>query len=346
MVGANEIAPIIIKKVKKGGGHGHHGGAWKVAYADFVTAMMAFFLLLWLLNATTEEQKQGISEYFSPSTVSTTTGGAGGLLGGAAVSSPGAMTSRTAQPSVSLELRPTSGAQDGEADVEGGGKIEEEDPNKIANITEEKLEEELAKREQENFDKAEAEIRQAIDESEELKDLQKHLVIDQTPEGLRIQVVDQEGKPMFPSGSSRMHERTSKLLAKITQIVQKLPNKISVSGHTDATPYRGSLKGYGNWELSTNRALASRRILVENGLDIKRISHVTGKADTEPLVKENPNDARNRRISIVILSDAQAAKAAREAAAKAAAAKEAAKAATDEHGNPLFKRDWSGPRLK
>lgn len=340
----NDLAPIIIKKVVKGG-HGHHGGAWKVAYADFVTAMMAFFLLLWLLNSTTEDQKQGISEYFSPSTVSNTTGGAGGLLGGAAVSSPGAMTSRTAQPSVSLELRPTSGAQDGEAVDEGGGQVEEDDPDKMTNVSEEKLEEELAKREQESFDQAEAEIRAAIEKSDDLKDLGKHLVIDQTPEGLRIQVIDQEGKPMFPSGSARMHDRTKQLLAQITQVIQKLPNKISVSGHTDATQFRGSRKGFGNWELSTNRALASRRILSESGLDMTRISHVTGKADTEPMVKEDPKNAKNRRIAIVLLREAGAkAKAAQEKAAADAVKKKAAP--KNRNGDPLFKRDWTGPRLK
>ena len=339
MAAANELAPIIIKKVVKGG-HAHHGGAWKVAYADFVTAMMAFFLLLWLLNATTEEQKQGISEYFSPSTVSDTTGGAGGLLGGVAVSSPGAMTSRTAQPSVSLELKPTAGAQDGDAVEEGGGAVEDEDPDKTANVSDEKIEEELAKREAENFQKAEAEIKQAIQDAPDLKGLQKHIVIDQTPEGLRIQIVDREGKPMFASGSSRMEKPTRLLLAKITQVVQKLPNKISISGHTDATPFRGSRKGYGNWELSSNRALASRRVMIESGLKLSKISHVTGKEATEPMIKEDPKDARNRRIAIVVL---------REAGKKPAKGEEkAAKPSvpTDAGGDPLFRRNWSGPRLK
>ena len=336
----NEVAPIIVKKVVAGG-HGHHGGAWKVAYADFVTAMMAFFLLLWLLNATTEDQKQGISEYFSPSTVSNTTGGAGGLLGGAAISSPGAMTSRTAVPSVSIELRPTSGAQDGEAVDEGGGTVDKEDADSTSNLSEEELQEELAKREQESFDKAEAEIKQAIEQSPDLKDLQKHLVIDQTPEGLRIQVVDREGKPMFSSGSARMHPRTKKLLAKITEVVRKLPNKISVSGHTDSTQFRGSRKGFGNWELSTNRALASRRVLVESGMDMKRISHVTGKAATEPLVKDNPKDARNRRISVVLLREAG-----KNPKADAGKAKGAKSGEAETSVDPSFKRDWSGPRLK
>ncbi len=347
MASNQEIAPIIIKKVKKGG-HGHHGGAWKVAYADFVTAMMAFFLLLWLLNATTEDQKKGISEYFSPSTVSKTTGGSGGLLGGAAISSPGAMTSRTAMPSVSLELRPTSGAQDGEAVEEGGGAVEDEDPDKIANVSDEKLEEELAKREQESFAKAEAEIRQALDEAPDLKDLQKQLLIDQTPDGLRIQLIDEENKPMFASGSVRMETRTKQLLAKITQVIQKMPNKISITGHTDAKQFRGSRAGYGNWELSSNRALESRRVIISDDLPMDRISHVIGKADTEPLVRDDPNDARNRRISIVLLREATEKAAAIKAERAKKAAKGAAKAAAPAENNsePAFRRDWSGPRLK
>ncbi len=149
------------------------------------------------------------------------------------------MTSRTVVPSVSLELRPTSG----EAEGEGGSAVEDDAPDKTANLSEEELKEEIAQLEAENFEKAEAEIKQAIQETPELQELQKQLVIDQTPEGLRIQIMDQEGKPMFASGSSRMPETTRKLLAKISQVVQKLPNKISLSGHTDATPFRGSRRG-------------------------------------------------------------------------------------------------------
>jgi chemotaxis protein MotB len=240
----------------------------------------------------------------------------GKLIGGALVGTflgvfvaygivgPIAQVLGTAQPSMSLELRPTSGAQDGEADVEGGGAVEDEDPDKTANVSDEQPEEELAKREEEIFAKVEAEIKQAIEESPDLKELQKHLVIDQTPEGLRIQIVDRAGKPMFTSGSSRMQKQTRLLLTKITQVVRNLPNKISISGHTDSTPFRGSRKGYGNWELSSNRALASRRVIVEGGLNLKQISHVSGKEATQPLIKDNPKDARNRRISIVLLREA------------------------------------------
>ena len=323
----NEASIIIIKKIKKGG-HGHHGGAWKVAYADFVTAMMAFFLLLWLLNATTDDQKAGIADYFTPATVSKSKSGAGGLLGGQSVSAPGAMQSRTSAPSVSSTLTPTSGASDGKADEDAGSTGNED----MTKLTDEELNEALAEREEEMFEKAEQELRQAIQDVPELKEMEKNLIIDQTPEGLRIQIVDQEGKPMFALGSAKMLEHTTQLLAKIAQVVGALPNKVSISGHTDSTPYRGKAAGHGNWELSTGRALSSRRGLVDGGFDLKRIAKVVGKADTEPLLPDDPKSERNRRISIVLLREAGATAAAK---AKAKAAKK---------GN--FKRDWSGPRLR
>ena len=171
---------------------------------------------------------------------------------------------------------------------------------KTARVSDEELEEELTKREEEIFAKVKAEIKQAIEESPDLKELHQHLVIDQTPEGLRIQIVDRAGKPMFTSGSSRMQKQTRLLLTKITQVVRDLPNKISISGHTHSTPFRGSRKGYENWELSSNRALASRRVIVEGRLNLKQISHVSGKEATQPLIKDNPKDARNRRMRLAI----------------------------------------------
>ena len=315
----NEAAPIIIiKKIKKAA-HAHHGGAWKVAYADFVTAMMAFFLLLWLLNATTEEQRNGIADYFSPNVISGQTSGAGGMLGGTSISSPGARTSPTSVPSVSVELRPTSGASDGDSDDDGGVA----DDGENSQLSDEELAEQLAKREAERFARAEAEIRQAIQDTPDLRDLQKHLVIDQTPEGLRIQIVDREGQPMFPLGGAEMFQRTRKLVAKITQVINTLPNRISVSGHTDSKPFRGRRRGFGNWELSTGRALAIRRELVGSGLPMTRIATVVGKADTQPLLPDDPASARNRRISIVLLRQA---------------------GPTGQ--NKTFRRDWTGPRLR
>jgi chemotaxis protein MotB len=325
---ADNEQPIIIKKIVKGG-HGHHGGAWKVAYADFVTAMMAFFLLMWLLNATTDDQKKGIADYFTPATASDSKSGAGGLLGGQSVSSPGAMQSATSVPSASIDLKPTSGASDGDAEEDVGSTGNED----LSKLSDEELREALVKREAEMFDEAEKNLRQAIEEIPELKELAKNLVIDQTPEGLRIQIVDREGKPMFPSGSADMLPHTRKLMAKIAQVVASTKNKISIAGHTDSTPFRGKRAGSGNWELSSGRALSSRRALVAGGLVGKRIVQVVGKADTEPLLKDDPKSARNRRISIVLLREGGT-----------LGPSEMAKLKTRK--STEFKRNWTGPRLR
>jgi len=279
----DELKPIIVKKIKKGGG-GHHGGAWKVAYADFVTAMMAFFLLLWLLNVTTKEQKEGIAEYFDPTPkISLSHSGAGGMLGGLTATTDGAMVS-TVQPLTQPQqqnpaLRP--GAQD---------------------ITDEKFKEEQRKREQENFEKAKAALEKAIDDTPELKELKKNLMVDMTPEGLRIQIVDQDGEPMFPSGSAQMFEKTEKLMAKVAEIIRRMPNEISVRGHTDGVPYSKGAE-YTNWELSSDRANSSRRVLLKYGFPEKRINNVVGKADRDHLVVTNPNDPKNRRITIILLRE-------------------------------------------
>ncbi len=287
---------------------------------------MAFFLLLWLLNATTDEQKQGIADYFTPSAVSTSKSGAGALLGGQSMSTPGALQNKAATPSVALKLRATSGASDAEDDLDTGASGAETE----GKATEEEIREALEEREEERFRKAEEELNQAIQDNPELQAVAENLIVDRTAEGLRIQIVDQEGKPMFPSGSPRMLERTRALMAQVAKIVGGLPNKISISGHTDATKFRGRKAGYGNWELSTGRALSSRRALIEGGIPTARIADVVGKAATDPLVPEDPGSARNRRISIVLL---------REGATRQGASSGAAP-------DKSFKRKWDGPRLR
>lgn len=276
---------IVIKKITKGGG-GHHGGAWKVAYADFVTAMMAFFLLMWLLNATTEEQRQGISEYFDPTPmeVSSNTSGAGGVMGGLTVSNEGARVNDV-QPIVHNDVQPTQ-------------KQEQINPEKMAK---EQLQAELEKRENAEFEKVKEEIQKAVENSD-LKDLAKNLMVDMTPEGLRIQIVDQDGSSMFPSGSSKPYEKTTKLLDMVAGIIKTMPNQISVRGHTDSVPYSKGAD-YTNWELSADRANASRRVLLDAGIETKKLSNVVGKADTEPLKPDKPEEAQNRRISIILLRE-------------------------------------------
>ncbi len=275
-------AEIIIKKVKGGGHGGHHGGAWKVAYADFVTAMMAFFLLLWLLSTTTEEQKRGISEYFTPEAASLSGGGAGGALGGISVTGDEGAAAASAS-TVVLAIQPPSAPQ-AEPDEDAFLEFQE-------------------RQEQEAFEEAQDALRQAILENPELADVAENLIIDMTPEGMRIQIVDQEGGSMFASGSAEMAPRTRKLLEQIAQVVTKLPNKISVSGHTDAQQFGGA-GGYSNWELSSDRANASRRGLIQGGLTPDRFAEVTGKAAQEPLLEEDPFAPQNRRISLILLREA------------------------------------------
>lgn len=280
---------IIIKRVKRMEG-GHHGGAWKVAYADFVTAMMAFFLLLWLLNVTTDEQKNMISSYFAPADprISQSTSGAGGVMGGQTMSEEGAMTDDKTPVSQQREPAQGVGREDGQDGV---------DP---ARITEQELDRELERRDTQAFKETEERLREAIESVPDLRELSQNLLVDMTPEGLRIQIVDQEGKPMFELGSARPMPQAEKLLRLIAQVVRDLPNKLSIRGHTDSRPY-GRDAAYGNWELSADRANASRRVMLGAPLDPVRIENVQGKADREPLVENDPENARNRRISIILL---------------------------------------------
>jgi chemotaxis protein MotB len=278
----------IIKKVKKGGHAAHHGGAWKVAYADFVTAMMAFFLLLWLLNSVTQEQLEGISNYFAPQNIAPSNSGAGGVLGGQSVAEPGAIGAPVNPDIMDLELPPPSA---------GTGGFEAP-PDQMDEQTAEEI---MQEREEEQFQEAEDALREAIRGIPTLAEMADNLMVDDTPEGLRVQIVDQEGLAMFPRGSSNMFDHTRELLAQVAQIIQKMPQKIAISGHTDATKFVGGGQGYTNWELSADRANASRRELMRNGVPENRISGVVGKAAEDPLFADDPKDPRNRRISITLL---------------------------------------------
>ncbi len=284
-------APIfVIKKIKKGGGH--HGGAWKVAYADFVTAMMAFFLLLWLLNVTTKEQKAGIADYFNPvPKVSQSESGAGGLLGGLTMAPEGAMVTSVTpinNPPMPADPALSSGSEPGPPDQ--------------TTMDDTSVLEKARELEEQRFEDAQEALEREIAESSDLAEMAKNIMVDVTPEGLRIQIIDQENASMFAIGSAQMYEKTQKLLQKVTAVIRKLPNKVSVRGHTDSAPYAADAV-YTNWELSADRANASRRVMLETSMPPDRIANVVGKADTDHLFPENPKDARNRRISIILLRD-------------------------------------------
>ena len=284
--GAPTPQAIIIKKVKKGGHAAHHGGAWKIAYADFVTAMMAFFLLLWLLNSVTQDSLEGLSNYFAPVSVSASTSGSGGVLGGKVLSEEGAGTSSSGQVSnVTMDLPPPKAGSGGE---------------ESASVTEDVAKKALEQIEEQQFEEAQQKIETSIKASAELEQLKESLLIENTPEGLRIQLIDQDGLPLFSSGGSTMLPHTRKLLSLVAEVVLSMPQQLSISGYTDSVPFQTST-GYSNWELSSDRANAARRGLMDQQVPEDRISRVVGKAATEPLLPEDPTHASNRRLSIVLL---------------------------------------------
>jgi chemotaxis protein MotB len=274
---------IVIKRIKKVAA-GHHGGAWKVAYADFVTAMMAFFLLMWLINTTSPEQKRGIADYFAPASVSPTTSGSGGILGGDALGSDGSLSSGSK--AVFEEETPESRRPDDGQTTDASKSQSAAD----------------AAREAAAFASAAQSLRQALQDMPELAELSKNIIIDETPEGLRIQLVDQEGRSMFNQGSVQPNDRAKLLLRAISKVINQLPNRISIYGHTSANP--GGAIGEGDWALSANRADASRKILQTAGVDRDRVYQVSGKATSEPLYPDDPILPGNRRIAIVLLREA------------------------------------------
>ncbi len=285
--------PVVIKKVKKVIGGGHHGGAWKVAYADFVTAMMAFFLLMWLINTTSPEQKRGIADYFAPASVSRSSQGSDGLLGGTAFQEDGARASGSNR-QIDEELNDET--QRTKTGGSGDGEKSASEP------TEEALAKAMANRETAEFASAEASLRQAMQDLPDYAELSRNLIIEQTPEGLNIQLVDQEGRAMFQGSSAAPLPRTQHLLEMVSKVIEQLPNRISISGHTDSI--KPGAPGYSNWDLSADRANAARRILEKAGVDADRIYQVAGKGDREPLYPDDPDLPANRRISIVLLREA------------------------------------------
>lgn len=283
---------IVIKKIKKGGGHGHHGGAWKVAYADFVTAMMAFFLLMWLLNTTSPEQKQGIADYFAPASISSSTSGSGGILGGTSLGDDGAKAD--GKMSVIQQMAPEAPK---ETDKDGQSAASAN----LDSASEQALRDALAKKEQDSFASAAQSLRQSLQDMPELAELSKQILIDQTPEGLRIQLVDQDGRSMFKENSREPNDRARILLRAVAKVINQLPNRITISGHTSASS--AGKRADSDWALSAGRADASRQILRGAGVDEDRIYQVSGKANSEPLYADDPTLPGNRRISIVLLRE-------------------------------------------
>ncbi|GAB4472960.1 MAG: flagellar motor protein MotB [Burkholderiaceae bacterium] len=274
--GEKTKSTIVIKRIKKGG-HGGHSAAWKIAYADFVTAMMAFFLLMWLLGSTTQGDLKGIAEYFqSPLKVA--------LMGG-------------------------SGAGDATTVIQGGGPSLTASVGQVKNGDNDtkkrsphQLRQELEKIEKERMGRLKQRLDAAILANAKLAEFRHQIRVEITPDGLRIQIVDDFNRPMFELGSSRVQPYMREILHEIGKVLNEVDNKIALSGHTDAAPYAGGDRFYSNWELSSDRANASRRELIAGGMEPSKIVRVVGLADSNLLVKDDPRSPLNRRISIIVLN--------------------------------------------
>ena len=275
---SKKLQPIIIKKIKKGG-HGHHGGAWKIAYADFVTAMMAFFLLMWLLGSTTEGDKKGLADFFGAPLKVALGGGSGSGDSSHVIKGGGEDLSRT-----------HGQVKKGETEAE----------KRTINLLALKAEQRSAERAR--LEELKKRVEDVLASNPRLSSISSQIRLDMTSEGLRIQIVDENNRPMFDSGSSIVKPYMRELLRIIGDVLTDVPNSLTLEGHTDAKPFGNGERGYSNWELSADRANASRRELLEGGLPEARVLRVQGLASSLPLDDQEPLSPTNRRISIIVMN--------------------------------------------
>ena len=276
---AKKLQPIIIKRIKKGG-HAVHGGAWKIAYADFVTAMMAFFLLMWLLGSTSEGDKKGLSDYFSAPLKVSMMGGSGAGASNSVIQGGGADLTKTS------------------------GQNRTGDPNDpiARKAAADAMKAELAKQESRKLAALSDKISAVIANDPKLAEYKDQIRLEITPDGLQIQIVDEQNRPMFDVGSALVKVYMRDILRAIGSALGGVENKISLDGHTDRSPYGSGERGYSNWELSADRANASRRELVAAGMPDDKLARVTGMASSKLLDPEHPFAAVNRRISILVMT--------------------------------------------
>jgi len=277
---AKKLQPIIIKRIKKGG-HATHGGAWKIAYADFVTAMMAFFLLMWLLGSTTEGDKKGIADYFaSPMKVALMSSGSGSGDSSHVIKGGGEDLTRT-----------TGQVKRGEVKAERSAV-------NLHVLKAEQIRAEVAR-----LEELKKKVEEKIAANPKLAPLRSQIRLDMTRDGLRIQIVDDAGRAMFDSGSATVQPHMRELLREIGSVLGEVPNRLTLEGHTDALPFgTGGERGYGNWELSADRANASRRELLAGGLPEEHVLRVQGLAASNPFDRKDPTAPANRRISIIVMT--------------------------------------------
>ncbi len=271
-----KLQPIIIKRVKKGE-HGHHGGAWKIAYADFMTAMMAFFLLMWLLGSTAKGDLQGIAAYFNSPLKVAMNGGEGS--GNSSSIIPGGGTDLSK--------------------IHGQVKRSDADDKDTSRKS---MRERRAEQDAQRIKALRAKIDAMITSNATLNEYKSQIRMDVTPDGLQIQIVDEQNRPMFDIGSAIVKPYMRDILREVGSALGGVENRISLAGHTDAAPYGSGEKGYSNWELSTDRANASRRELVAAGMPNDKLARVVGLASSDLLLPNDPRAAQNRRITITVLT--------------------------------------------
>jgi chemotaxis protein MotB len=275
---AKKLQPIIVKKIKKGG-HKPHGGAWKIAYADFVTAMMAFFLLMWLLGSTTEGDKKGIADYFQSPLRVALSGGSGSGDSSHVLKGGGQDLTRS-----------TGQVKRGDIDAE----------RRTINL--QALKAEQMRAEAARLRSLKDKVEGVLANNPALAAMSSQIRLDMTRDGLRIQIVDEFNRPMFQSGSAVVQPHMRALLHEIGVVLGEVPNRVTLEGHTDAAPFGGEGRGYSNWELSSDRANASRRELMAGGLPPDRVLRVQGLADSVPFDRQDPRAPTNRRISIIVMN--------------------------------------------
>ena len=293
---------IVIKKVIDDGHGGAHGGAWKIALADMMTAMMAFFLLMWLLGASNEDQRKSIADYFRPSSHSLTPfgqmAGSNGVLGGRSIIDPDAFPFAARQTGLLERLTPRSeGGPNPDTDPGPENENPAPDPDKL---TPEQKKQIAAQADAENFQKLEKEIKQKLSENKRLEQLKDQVAISRDKDGLRIEIIDKADFAMFPSGGNNMQGKAAVLMAEIAASLKDMPNKIAIRGHTDSVPFSNK-EGRNNWTLSADRAEATRQMLERNGIAESRVARIEGVADTDPFNPKDKFDPRNRRMSITVL---------------------------------------------
>lgn len=285
---SEDVRPIVIKRIKKVAG-GHHGGAWKLAYADFVTAMMAFFLLMWLLGSTANGDLKGIAEFFQNPLKVSMSGGSGAGDATSILNGGG------------KDLTSSSGqVKDGDVESKKRGATVRE--AKTERLKTEQLRKEFEKREKATLTELKQSIEKLIEGNSMLRQFKNQLLMDVTTEGLRIQIIDEQNRPMFDTSSAELKPYSKVILREIGRALNAVPNKVSFSGHTDAAQFVGGEKGFSNWELSANRANASRREMIAGGMDENKVLRVVGLSSTVLFDKNDPLSSSNRRINIVVLN--------------------------------------------